>query len=141
MQVCSIQKNTFQGVYTPLNFNPTDVQKRMIKTVKHKLKTDGSVFRKGKNFHNFLESKGDHFLLSSGDYKDELKIELGFFKKNGNFVPCYNLGSYPENRLDNIVQELKDKRRELVAAENLGMATMALLGLGIIAMAILDTRH
>ena len=141
MQVNNIQGNSFRGVYTPVNFNPTDVQKRMIKTVKDKLKNDESVFRKKMNFHDFLESKGDHFLLSSGDYNDELKIELGFFKKNNSFVPHYNLGSYPENRLDNIVQELKNSRKEHVYAENMGIATMALLGLGIIAMAISDARH
>ena len=137
MQVANIQSFSFNGIKTPANFNPTATQEKMIGTIKDILTKDTSVFRKGKNFHDYLESKGEHFLLSGGDYKDEIKIQLGKIR-NKDFFPEYNLGSYPENRLDNIVQQLKDNRKEMVSFEAQKLITMIILGVGIIGMALLE---
>ena len=70
MQIQSIQNNSFNGIHTPANFSPTVTQERIIKTIKNKLTNDTAIFRKDKNFHDYLESKNQHFLLSNGEYKD-----------------------------------------------------------------------
>jgi len=112
MQVCSIQGNSFKGVYTPGNFSPTPVQEKIIKTIKNNLVKDTVIYRKGKNFHDFLDSRGKHFLLENGDYKDEIKVGIGFINSHNNFVTEQNCGSYPENRLDSVVQQSKEAWRE-----------------------------
>lgn len=112
MQVCSVQGNSFQGIYTPSNFNPTPVQEKIIKTIKSNLTKDTSIYRKGKNFHDFLESKGTHFILENGDYKDEIKVGIGCINSNDNFIKEQNCGSFPENRLDSVVEQAKAAWRE-----------------------------
>lgn len=139
MQVLNIQSTTFQGVHTPANFSPTATQERMIKTIKNKLTKDTAIFKKDKNFHDYLESKNQHFLLSNGEYKDEIKVELGRIKDDV-IIPMYNLGSYPESRLDGIVKQLKDKRQVEVSNENWGFAAMLMLGLGMLGMALLARK-
>ena len=137
MQISSIDSTSFQRVCTPANFSPTVTQERMIATIKDKLTKDTILFKKGKNFHDYLESKNQHFLLSNGDYKDEIKVELGSIRDNV-LRSQYNLGSYPENRLDNIVQQLKDNRKEMVSFEAQKLIAMIILGVGIIGMALLE---
>ena len=112
MQVCSIQGNSFQGVYLPANFTPTPVQKKIIKTIKNNLTGDTSIYKKGKNFHDFLESRGRHFILTNGDYKDEIKVGIGLIKSDDNFITEQNCGSFPENRLDNVVRQAKEAWHE-----------------------------
>lgn len=112
MQVQNIQSNSFKGVYIPQNFNPTTVQVRMVKTIRNKFAQDSVIYRKGKNFHDFLEKKGKHLILANGDYKDEVKIGIGFINSDGGLVVEHNCGSYSENRLDSIVQQTKNAWRE-----------------------------
>ena len=112
MQIQNIQGNTFTGVYMPQNFNPTPTQVRMIKTIKNNLVKDTNIYKRGKNFHDFLENKGKHFILSHGDYKNEIKIGIGFLNSDKSIVVEQNCGSYPETRLDYIVKETKEAWRQ-----------------------------
>lgn len=59
-----------------------------------------------------MESKGFHFLLSNGDYKDEIKVEIGSINSSGNIVSQQNCGSFPENRLDSVVKQAKAAWKE-----------------------------
>ena len=139
MQVCSIQDNSFKGVYTPSNFNPTPIQERMIKTIKNNLLLDTAIYKKGKNFHNFLELKGKHFLLTNGDYKDEIKIGIGYINSNDDFVTEQNCGSFPENRLDDIVRQTKKAWHEY-KMNNISFYVIALGMLGFIITGLLGRK-
>lgn len=129
MQVCNIQENTFTGVYMPKNFSPTPTQVRMIKSIRNNLVQDTSVYRRGRNFHDFLEKKEKHFILANGDYKDEIKVGIGFVNSDGGLVVEQNCGSYPENRLDDVVRQAKEAWRQ----NKLNTIAFFVLGLGVLA--------
>lgn len=139
MQVCNIQGNSFQGVYTTNNFSPTPIQERMIKTIKNKFVNDTVIYRKGKNFHNFMETKGKNFILTNGDYKDEIKVGIGFINSDGSFVSEQNCGSYPENRLDDVVQQTKKAWHEY-KINNISFYVIALAMLGFIITGLLGRK-
>ena len=124
MLVSSIQGNSFQGVNTATHFNPTPHQKEMIKTIKDNFVNDTVIYRKGKNFLNFMESKGYHILLSNGDYKDEIKVEIGSKSSEYSMKPDQNCGSFPESRLNNVVYQAKEKWKEHTI-NNILFATLA----------------
>ena len=113
MQQCSIQGNSFQGVYKANNFNPTPHQKEMIKTIKDNFVNDTVIYRKGKNFHDFMDSKGYHFLLSNAEYPDEVNVDIVTPKKSSTtMIQQQNCGSFPESRLNDVVVQAKQKWKE-----------------------------
>lgn len=112
MQVCNIQGNSFQSVRTAQNFNPTPVQNKMIKTITSKFVNDSVIYRKGKNFHDFLESKGLHILLSNGDYNDEIKVAIAKKRSIYSMSSLEDCESFPESRLVNVVEQAKEKWKE-----------------------------
>lgn len=135
MRVLNMQSTTFQGVYTSLNFNPTAKQDGMIKIIENKLMEDPVIFRKGKNFHDYLESKSQHFLLSKGKNNDEIMVELGPISDDG-IIPEYNLGSYPENKLDSIVIQLKNVWQG-IPSEKSRVLAMLIFSLAFLSMILL----